>query len=110
MSHEIHPTVLGVYRTAAREEPSERLDPRVLDAVRSREPTPLALLAQAAVALMIGPGALSALYLPRPPSPDDPRYFGLYVGREASVLLALARTPPDPIAGTLLKAGRPLIR
>jgi hypothetical protein len=108
MSFEIDPAVLAAYRSAAQEEPSARLDALVTARARPRERTPLVLWAQAAVvALMIGAALLAAREPAGPPSPDDPRYFGLYAGREKNELLTLALAPPDPIADNLLQAGRP---
>lgn len=109
MTDEIDAEVLAAYRAAGREEPGEATDARVLGAaLLAPVASPPWLWAEAAaVMVLIGAALILALRTPTgPPSHDDPRYFGLYAGRETSLLLALGETPPDPIAAGLLQAGR----
>jgi hypothetical protein len=95
MTGDIDPDLLAAYRGVAREEPAARLDARVLAAARRRQPATARRWAQAAVlALMISAVALGGRQPTAPPSPDDPRYFGLYAGMEQGALLTVDGAAP----------------
>ena len=111
MSDEADPAVLAAYRAAATETPGAALDAAVLAArPRRAGPTDAIVWAQAAGLLLAIAGALVLAARPAgPPDEDDPRFYGLYAGREQSELMALGAdatalmtlpvTPKEPTDG-----------